>query len=202
MRRTKEEAEKTRQDILKAAIEVFSEKGFASSTLVDIAKKANVTRGAIYWHFNNKNDLFEALIAENDSKVNQMIENIRAVENSPIVALQLGLTQSLKKLDEDPEYRAIEQLLVKSKFAGEIDFLTQKMSKNDHEGFKIMKEIFEKYKEQCNCTEFNISTAIKVVGAFFYGAMILKLSEQSDSPFYIGDDVEDFVAQFFRGIKQ
>jgi len=201
MRRTKEEAEKTRQHILKSAIDVFSEQGFSSSTLVDIAKKANVTRGAIYWHFKNKNDLFEALIAENESKVNQMIENIRAVENSPILALQQGLTQVLKKLDEDPEYRAIEQLLVKSKFAGEIDFLTQKLSKNDHEGFCIMKEIFEKYKEQSNCPGFKTSIAIKVVGAFFYGSMILKLNEQSDSPFFIGNDVEDFVAQFFKGIK-
>lgn len=51
----------TRNDILQAAIEVFVEHGFMRSTLEQIAAKAGVTRGAVYWHFKNKHDIFEAL---------------------------------------------------------------------------------------------------------------------------------------------
>jgi TetR/AcrR family acrAB operon transcriptional repressor len=61
MRKTKEEAQKTREDLLKAAALVFSDKGVARSTLAEIAKAAGVTRGAIYWHFENKAEIFDAL---------------------------------------------------------------------------------------------------------------------------------------------
>ncbi len=61
MRRTKADAEATRQKILSAAERVFYEKGVSNTTLEEIAKAAGVTRGAIYWHFANKTDLFLAL---------------------------------------------------------------------------------------------------------------------------------------------
>lgn len=60
-RKTKEEAEKTRQRILDEALKVFSKKGFMRTTLNDIAIEAEVTRGAIYWHFKDKVELFIAL---------------------------------------------------------------------------------------------------------------------------------------------
>ena len=46
MKRTKEEAEHTRDDLLKSAVQIFSEKGVARATLEEIAKGAGVTRGA------------------------------------------------------------------------------------------------------------------------------------------------------------
>lgn len=60
-RRTKEDALKTRESIIDAAIELFASKGVSSTTLANIATKAGVTRGAVYWHFSNKDALIEAL---------------------------------------------------------------------------------------------------------------------------------------------
>lgn len=60
-RKTKEEAEKTRQALLASAFKVFNEKGYGKTTLQDIAEDSGVTRGAVYWHFKNKTDLFEKL---------------------------------------------------------------------------------------------------------------------------------------------
>ena len=61
-RKTKEEAQETRSLILDTAEAVFGEKGVSRTTLNDIAKAANLTRGAIYWHFKNKADLFDAML--------------------------------------------------------------------------------------------------------------------------------------------
>lgn len=61
VRRTKEEALATRNRILDAAEHVFFEKGVSHTSLADIAQQAGVTRGAIYWHFENKSDLFDAM---------------------------------------------------------------------------------------------------------------------------------------------
>lgn len=57
MRRTHEDAEKTRQTILDASIQVFIKKGYTHTTMDDISNAANVTRGAVYWHFKNKEDI-------------------------------------------------------------------------------------------------------------------------------------------------
>lgn len=62
VRRTKEEALETRNLLLDAAERVFHEKGVSRTSLSDIAEAAGLTRGAIYWHFKNKADLFDAMM--------------------------------------------------------------------------------------------------------------------------------------------
>jgi TetR/AcrR family acrAB operon transcriptional repressor len=63
VRRTKEEAQETRNRILDFAEHVFGEKGVSRTSLDDLARAAGVTRGAIYWHFRNKAELFDAMMA-------------------------------------------------------------------------------------------------------------------------------------------
>lgn len=61
MRKTKIEAMKTKEHLMLAALETFYRKGIARTSLNEIAQTAGVTRGALYWHFKNKEDLFDAL---------------------------------------------------------------------------------------------------------------------------------------------
>src|SRR3954470_16660398 len=62
VRRTKEEALATRHSILDAAELLFEKRGVSRTSLQDIAEAAGVTRGAIYWHFQGKEDLFTAMM--------------------------------------------------------------------------------------------------------------------------------------------
>lgn len=62
MRRTKEDMLITRQQILDAGFDCFFEKGYEATSLVEVAERAGVTRGAIYWHFQNKLDLYHAVV--------------------------------------------------------------------------------------------------------------------------------------------
>lgn len=64
MRRTKAEAEETRRIILEAALKLFDEHGYAHTPLNAVAQAAGVTRGAIYWHFKDKDDILTALVNE------------------------------------------------------------------------------------------------------------------------------------------
>ncbi|MFT3688789.1 TetR family transcriptional regulator [Paenirhodobacter sp.] len=61
MRRCKADAERTRVAILDAAERVFCERGVGQATLEQVARAAGVTRGAVYWHFKDKDDLLCAL---------------------------------------------------------------------------------------------------------------------------------------------
>ncbi|HDX8863290.1 TPA: TetR family transcriptional regulator [Klebsiella michiganensis] len=62
MRRTRQEAEQTRRQILDAAEECFREKGITRTTLKMIAERAGCTRGAIYWHFSEKHEVLREVI--------------------------------------------------------------------------------------------------------------------------------------------
>jgi len=61
-RRTKEDALVTRDLILDAAERVFQRRGVSRTSLQEIAQEAGLTRGAIYWHFDNKADVFDAML--------------------------------------------------------------------------------------------------------------------------------------------
>ena len=63
MRRTKADADETRRRIIDAAEELFFQKGVTETTLEQIARYARVTRGAVYWHFADKHELFEAVVS-------------------------------------------------------------------------------------------------------------------------------------------
>lgn len=54
----------TRQLILDASLNLFSRRGFARTTVRDIARKAGITDAAIYYHFESKRELLEALVEE------------------------------------------------------------------------------------------------------------------------------------------
>lgn len=71
---TKEEALGTRGRILDAAEDVFHAQGVARTSLADVAQAANVTRGAIYWHFKNKSDLFDAMCERVRLPMEAMVE--------------------------------------------------------------------------------------------------------------------------------
>lgn len=62
VRRTKEEAAATRAHLLDTAEQVFAERGVSRASLQDIADAAGVTRGAIYWHFKDKAELYLAMV--------------------------------------------------------------------------------------------------------------------------------------------
>lgn len=63
-RKAKVDAEKTRQRILSSALTLFVRKGYENTTFNDIAARLKMSKGAVYWHFENKADLLSALLDE------------------------------------------------------------------------------------------------------------------------------------------
>jgi len=107
-RRTKEDALATRNALLDAAERVFLEKGVAGTSLHDIAVAAGTTRGAIYWHFRDKADLFNAMM---DRVILPLAASMAHVEDlpqdDPLPALKRGLRLALRRTVEDPQTRRV-----------------------------------------------------------------------------------------------
>jgi TetR/AcrR family acrAB operon transcriptional repressor len=127
VRRTKEEAQETRRQILEAAEKAFFERGVARTTLADIATLAGVTRGAIYWHFSNKADLVQAML---DTLHEPLEEMARASESEneldPLGCMRKLLIHLFQQVAMDPKTRRINEILFhKCEFTDEMCDLRQ-----------------------------------------------------------------------------
>ncbi len=112
MRRTKEDAEQTRQALLDAALKVFSREGYAATRLEDIAEAAGVTRGAIYHHFGSKPELFAQLVEEAEQTGNQAVG--RAIQEGGSFAeiTRRVLVYTLQLLQDDARFREVMALVL------------------------------------------------------------------------------------------
>jgi TetR/AcrR family acrAB operon transcriptional repressor len=108
VRRTKKEAETTRNQLLDAAEAVFNQKGVAHSSLADIAATAGVTRGAIYWHFRNKADLFHAMLERVKMPLDEMIGQLSSEQLAePLAFIRKASLRVLSHIATDAHTRCV-----------------------------------------------------------------------------------------------
>jgi len=112
MRKTKEEAAITRQNLLDAALTVFSREGFAATTLDAVAQEAGVTRGAIYWHFGSKVELYTTLIAESDAALQIRLDELSDQGGGTIAIMRRIAVHLLVEVENNPRTRAITELVL------------------------------------------------------------------------------------------
>ena len=106
MRRTKEDAARTRELLLDAAETLFLKKGVSRTSLEEIARAAGMTRGAIYWHFRNKSDLFEAMHQRADLPMEEMLVQAGA-EDRPLEALRDLCVTAMTSIRENERRRRV-----------------------------------------------------------------------------------------------
>lgn len=124
VRRTRSEAAATREAILDAAEQEFLARGVSGTSLEHIARRAGVTRGAIYWHFKDKLDLFGAMIDRVRLPFSEVADAYRkeVASDDPIGLLQQLCALALAKLDESEKYRNVYAILMnRCEFAGEMN---------------------------------------------------------------------------------
>lgn len=134
-RRTKEEAQETRNQILDSAERVFASKGVTHSTMADIAADAGVSRGALYWHFTSKTDIFHAMfVRQHDANKVVCAAARDPDEPDPLGQMRSILSHFLCKVVEDPQQRRVCEILHhKCELAGEQAALRQHLQATGEE---------------------------------------------------------------------
>jgi TetR/AcrR family transcriptional regulator, acrAB operon repressor len=112
VRRTKEEAQETRNRLLDTAEHVFNERGVSRTSLAEIAEAAGVTRGAIYWHFKNKLDLFNAMMERVILPVEEVTEEFAdgSIED-PVGNIRERSIAILKDLGKNPQMQRVFDIM-------------------------------------------------------------------------------------------
>ncbi|TNV20646.1 multidrug efflux transporter transcriptional repressor AcrR [Buttiauxella sp. B2] len=126
-RKTKQQALETRQHLLDVAIRLFSQHGVSATSLGDIAKAAGVTRGAIYWHFKNKSDLFNEIWELTESSIGDLETEYRAkFPDDPLSVVRELLIYILQATVTDERRRLMTEIILhKCEFVGELAVLRQ-----------------------------------------------------------------------------
>ena len=110
-RRTKQEAQETRARILDAAERVFHAKGVANAGLEDIATAAKVTRGAIYWHFKDKAELFDAMMQRVVLPAEEMLDRAACgADTDPLRLLRHATVEVLVRTAQDPRMQRVFEI--------------------------------------------------------------------------------------------
>lgn len=135
-RKTKEDAALTRQRIIDAAREVFATRGVSHSTLEHIAAQAEVTRGAVYWHFKNKTEIFYAI---RDRVLLPLIDHMGGTLSSPsqskdidaLTQIENSLCDIIDGLNESIEMRqTYEIMMIKCEYVDEFVAVLQQTLDN------------------------------------------------------------------------
>lgn len=126
-RKTKQQALETRQHILDVALRLFSQQGVSSTSLAEIAKAAGVTRGAIYWHFKNKSDLFSEIWELSESSIGELeLEYQAKFPDDPLSVLREILVYILEATVTEERRRLLMEIIFhKCEFVGEMAVVQQ-----------------------------------------------------------------------------
>ena len=112
MKKTKEEAEATRQNIMTAALGLFKEKGFDATRLQDIARATGCTRGAIYWHFKNKTDILKTLLEDMRNRFFEELHDFQLREGSTVEKLTELMRRSITAHTSDDRLQDMISVMI------------------------------------------------------------------------------------------
>lgn len=149
VRKTKENAELTRQRLIQAAREVFLTRGVSRTTMEHIAVQAGVTRGAIYWHFNNKIALFQAMREQVFLPLIDRMDDTLLVERSedPLACIENFLCGTIQVLTDSIETRQIyEIMMIKCEYVDEFATVLQQILSNCSGIEEKLKLVYERAK--------------------------------------------------------
>lgn len=134
VRKTKEDAELTRKRIINAAREVFLARGVSRSTLEHIASHAEVTRGAVYWHFKNKTEIFHAI---RDQVFLPLIDRmddsltLASHDEDALTQIENSLCVTIDDLNSNIEMRqTYEIMMIKCEYVDEFSTVLQQILNN------------------------------------------------------------------------
>lgn len=112
-RKTREETDKTHALLLDAAEQVFSEQGYANASFQQIAERAGMTRGAIYWHFRDKDQLLEAVLHRGQLSWDRLPAQFAALQQ-PLSPRQMGelIGHALQETVHDPRQHRVTLIML------------------------------------------------------------------------------------------
>ncbi|QJR11943.1 HTH-type transcriptional regulator AcrR [Usitatibacter rugosus] len=202
VRRTKEEAQATRETIIDAAEKVFHEKGVAHASLEEIAHAAGCTRGAIYWHFKDKADLFDAMMDRVVLPVEAMLDRAtQAGATDPLAILRLATIEVLQRTARDAHLQRVFDIAYhKCEYVGDAAGVRERHIASQQECLGSIEAGFHACIEQGYLPK-SVSAKEAAIGAMSLVSGLIANWVLDPKSFSLSRHAESLVDIYFRGLQ-
>lgn len=203
VRRTKEEAQKTREAILAAAAKIFVEQGVTKTSLDSIAKEAGFTRGAVYWHFKNKLEIFRALHEQLfTSTIEQIAGELVNQHPDPLLQLEELCIDLLKQLKTNPQKRrTLTIFFLRCDYSGEMEQFLTLQKEQKEQSFALFSHYFERAIEKGQLSNKTDPVTLTKMLSFYITGIAIEYLRYPDL-FDIEETAEQLISTFIKGVKQ
>lgn len=200
-RKTKEDAEATKDAILEAASIVFVNKGVAKASLEEIACTAGVTRGAVYWHFKNKADIFAALHEQLFTPFSEMLlEELEKKHPRPLEQLEALCVDLLIDLEDNAQKkRVLTIFFLRCDYSGDMECFLERQRQQKRKSMELFSRYFERAEEKgylCGNADPKILTQALI--CYVTGIAIEYL--RNPETFNLKPQAQSLMRLFFRGL--
>ncbi|MBM5782798.1 MAG: TetR family transcriptional regulator, partial [Pelagibacterales bacterium] len=181
----------------------FVTKGFVRSTLEEIATKANVTRGAVYWHFKNKYDIFSALQDElYQPLTTSILEDMKKNCDDSLNQLENLCIKLLVELDNDDTKKKILKIfLCKCDYSCGMEDIVERQRNQKLKNIDLFSQYFERaQKNQILVKDINPKTAAISLACYMSGIVTEYL--RNPQLFSLKEQAQLLVKQFFLAFKK
>lgn len=168
---TKFEAFKTRMHLLDVAINEFSSRGYTSTTLMDIAASAGVTRGAIYWHFESKIELFNEIWLREQPIYQQVSRDVLVTDvDNPLFTLKELFVNALKFVASDTKQRNLMNIIFHKCEFSHLMLSSQDIRHRIYINPKRLEGMLDECKSRHQLpASLNVEQAVNMIRAYFTG---------------------------------
>lgn len=150
MRRTKHDAERTKQAILDAAETLFLKNGVSRTSLEMIAKECGVTRGAVYWHFTDKAQLVQEMLDCIRIPLDEFTEELsNDQEGDSLLKLYERCVECMEKfLEPGRERRMMTILMHRCEFTQDLHRVEQRGNTLTLEFVTLVERLFDSQRQR------------------------------------------------------
>ncbi|OLT46956.1 TetR family transcriptional regulator [Saccharomonospora sp. CUA-673] len=187
-------SESTRSALVRSAVRLFTERGYAGTSLDEIAKNARVTKGALYHHFSGKQAVFEAAFDEVESDVKGRLEKILTGSQPPWDRAMSGLREFIQ-ICLDPAYQrlALHEAPV-------VMGWQRWREAEDRYSFGLIKQALQ---DLIDAGEV-LAVPVEVTSRLLFGALVNAATEIAGSadPRQVGAQIEDVIVSLLNQVRR
>ena len=201
-RQTKERAEQTRETLLDAAEDVFFRRGVARASLEEIASVAGLTRGAVYWHFRDKLDLFLGIAERVPLPHEEMLVDLgRSIREDPLAGLEDCVASSFGSAQTGERKRIqLTVLLLRCDYVGEMAPALERQAESYRRLVVELQHLFRKAAGTPAATpDWPPEMAAQMFYTLIHGAVLRWLREPDE--FQLGREGLDMIRRFLGVLR-
>ncbi|RCX31787.1 TetR family transcriptional regulator [Thioalbus denitrificans] len=201
-RKTRTEADRTRRVLLDSALELFRRQGVVHTTLNQIAANAGMTRGAVYWHFRNKEEIILALWALHLFPLSRHYrDSLRALDpEHPARHFRTILSAAFSDILGSRELGLTVRILLRSVEFSERQTELQRVSLEERQSLYWVLVGALEYLRGRGYVRTGLPVEILAGGVLSYLHGLLDLNLSVDSPVCLVNDIPRLLDLFLDGI--